>query len=184
MMVDPLIIWVSAAVPATIFGATVWHKLIAPNRFRVIVEDYRVLPAAFAGPVAYTLPYIEIGVVFGLLIPLLRQTAAVASLALILIFTVALAINLRRGRLELECGCHFGSGPGSLSSKFLARNAVLAIWILPAAATTGVAPRPMGWLDGLTVVASSLVAVSAYAMVGTFPGVQRAGWARRFSGSG
>src|SRR5207245_2654437 len=96
------------------------------------VADYAVVPAALLSPVAYVLPYFELVIVPGMLIPTLRHASAVAALVLLVLFTLALGVNLLRGRGDLDCGCHLGGIPAPVSRALLARNVLFMLWVLPA----------------------------------------------------
>ncbi|MGH8235565.1 MAG: MauE/DoxX family redox-associated membrane protein [Steroidobacteraceae bacterium] len=174
MYANPVVLWISALVPAVILGAAAWSKLFDRRAFRTTVADYAVLPPILVTPVAGLVPYIELAAAAGLLIPGSRRTAAAAALVLFAVFTCALAINLLRGRRELDCGCHVGRAPVPLSGDLVLRNVLLMLWTSPAAASTGVGLSSLAWLDGFTIVAGSALGVMAYMMSGELLTLRRA----------
>ncbi len=78
-------------------------------------------------------------------------------------YALAMAINLMRGRVYIDCGCGFGASTGeeqALSSSMVARNIILiGLALLPLAPTTG---RELGITDFVVVFASVLTAILLY----------------------
>src|SRR5262245_37704984 len=70
-----------------------------------VVRGYRVLPAVLGRLVAVGWPYTEIAVGSLLVTGLVARPAAAAASLLFLVFFAGLAINLLRGRRDLDCGC-------------------------------------------------------------------------------
>lgn len=160
------VLLICALVPAGIFAVTAYHKLAAPAEFRNLVAEYRIVPAAAVGLVAGALPCMELVAAIGLTLSSLRRGAALLSIALLIIFTSALLINLARGRRDLDCGCHFGKARTPISPGLLVRNAMVALCLIPVAMTESVV-RSMHWIEILTVVSASAVGVLAYDMAGS-----------------
>lgn len=161
MHTDPNLIIASAITIAVILASAATHKLRAPARFTQQVEDYQLLPQALLKIVARSLPWLEIGVAFALLVPASRPAAALLAAALLTLYAAAIGINLWRGRADIDCGC---SGPDQaqpLRPLLLARNTVLVALALVA----GIAPqaRELGFFDGFVVIAASAVALFIHA---------------------
>lgn len=173
MDIDPVVTWISTLAPAAILGAAGFNKLADSRAFRAIVANYGVLPPILVTPVAYALPYVELGAALGLLIPGTRRMAAVVALVLLAIFTCALIVNLLRGRRDLDCGCHFGGARTALSGGLVLRNGLLLLWIVPAASAEAVS-RALSWLDAVTIMAGSALGVLAYMMSGELLALRRA----------
>jgi hypothetical protein len=111
---------------AALFVAAALHKLLAREQWPAVVRQYRLLPELLAGPVALVLPFTEALAAVALLWPRTRAAGALAVAALLLAYAVALAINLRRGRRSIDCGC-FGAQPRQgIAPWMVARNLVLA----------------------------------------------------------
>jgi hypothetical protein len=100
-------------------------KLGDRRRFVETIRAYRLLPGGTATAVGQGLPAIEIVIAGGLLVGALMPWSALAALGLFLLFGGAVAVNLLRGRRDIDCGC-FGSATESYLSWWLVgRNLVL-----------------------------------------------------------
>jgi hypothetical protein len=76
----------------------------------------------------------------------------------------ALAVNLLRGRRQIDCGCGLSGAAGGeqpLSWWLVARNVVLAL--LAVIAGLPQSGRELGFFDALTLAAATLAAVLLYA---------------------
>jgi hypothetical protein len=126
-------------------------KLRNLRDFSTAVAGYRLLPAALAPAVALGFVATETALALGLWLPPLHSAAAFGVAALLSLYGLAIAINLARGRRDIDCGC---GGPGarqSLSEALVLRNALLVGAAL--AAALPVAPRALAWLDVWTLAA-------------------------------
>ena len=81
-----------------------------------------------------------------------------------------MAINLRRGRADIDCGCFAGLMRQKLSWPLVARNLVLALALLVVAAGVGGA-RSLAWLDLVTVAAGTASLLLAWTVVGSLYGM-------------
>lgn len=147
-MIDPLITIVMATSLALLFLLAARHKISAHRRFEAQLAAYRILPEPMVSPVARVLPWIEIAVAISLLFAITRPLGAVIAAALLSLYAMAMAINLSRGRSQIDCGC--GDTPQALSGLLLLRNVVLTTGALLLLAP--VATRPLGSLDMLFAV--------------------------------
>ncbi len=163
-MIDPLLPTAIALGFAFLFVAAAWHKLSARGRFEAILRDYRLLPEFLVRPIAMLMPVIELTLGLGWISGLSPRATALASAVLLAMYALAIAINLMRGRIYIDCGCGFGTSTGeeqALSSSLVARNILLiGLALLPLAPTTG---RDLGTIDFLVVVGSVLTAILLYA---------------------
>lgn len=149
---------------AAMFFAAGVSKLRALDTFEGVVHNFRLLPDALVRPVACVIPAIELAVAAALLLPATRLYGAWAAAALLVVFTVAVAINLFRGRREIDCGCFSSELKQKLSWWLVLRNVSLmafALWLayagLGAAGTNWVA-----WLlGGLTAIMAVMLYVPA-----------------------
>ena len=97
------------------------HRQLLPG----VIANYRLLPDALVAPAAVLLPVTELVIGVALLVGS-RPLAPIAAIALLLVFAGAMAINIRRGRTQIDCGCgHDGLRQG-LSWPLAVRNVVLA----------------------------------------------------------
>jgi hypothetical protein len=124
---DPMISLSAAAALAAVFAAAAVAKLRALPAFAAVVQNFRILPEFLARPAAYVLPPVELAVAVGLLFAASRGWAAVVALVLLAAFTAVIAINLARGRREIDCGCFGTSHKQTLSGWLIGRNVGLAL---------------------------------------------------------
>ncbi|CAN0454423.1 unnamed protein product, partial [Discosporangium mesarthrocarpum] len=122
-MIDPLIILVLSVSLALLFFMAARHKMSAPQQFAAQLEAYELLPRALVAPVSRVLPLLEMTVVFLVLVPQTRAFAALLAAALLFVYGLAMAINMVRGRADIDCGC--GGQPQVLSAWLLLRNTAL-----------------------------------------------------------
>ncbi len=125
-MLDTLPQLTLALALAALFGAAALHKLCAREQWPAIVRQYRLLPVPLAGPVALVVPFIEALAAAALLWARTRGAGALAVAALLVVYAVAIAINLRRGRRSIDCGCFGAQRRQGIAPWMIARNLVLA----------------------------------------------------------
>jgi hypothetical protein len=101
-----------------------------------VIANYRLLPRGMSGLVAALLPPVEMMLGIGLLSAQLKPLPELAALTLLLVFAVAMAINIGRGRSHIDCGCGESFLRQSLSWALVARNALLAILLVPSLLAT------------------------------------------------
>ncbi|HET6330643.1 MAG TPA: MauE/DoxX family redox-associated membrane protein [Holophagaceae bacterium] len=126
----------SAWLIGAVFLAAALPKIADPPGFAEALHAYRLLPDATLAPLALALPWLELLAALALLTGLARRSAALISLALLVVFMGALAINLARGN-PVDCGC-FGASPvvRSVAERLrsmrldLARDALLTLLAL------------------------------------------------------
>jgi hypothetical protein len=90
-----------------------------------------------------------------------RVVAASMLLAMLTIFTGAIAINLARGRTNIDCGCFGPALRQELSRWLLARNAILML--VAAVAIVPATDRAMEPLDVVTIVLGAFTFAILYA---------------------
>jgi hypothetical protein len=160
MILDPTIVAIACATIATIFLGSAAMKLWQPREFRAAVESYRLMPEAMSVALGWIIPALELAGGIGLAVAATRAAAALLLLCLIAAFTGAIALNLVRGRHDLDCGCFGPLLRQPLSGWLVARNGLLALLVL--AAFTPVRGRPLASLDHLTIVAAAAALVILY----------------------
>jgi hypothetical protein len=161
MMLDPAIGWTVVLLLAGVFGAAATTKLRALDAFVGVVHNYRLVPEPLVRPIAYALPVIELSIAVGVLLPAGRVPSAIAAAILLALFAGAMAINLVRGRRDIDCGCFATVLRQRLSWLLVLRNlllAALALLIVP-----GMGARGLGWLDLVTVGCASMALLFVYA---------------------
>lgn len=141
-----------------------------------VIANYRLLPRWAVGAAATFLPSVEILVAIALLSGQLDTRPAIAGIALLLIFAVAMAINVGRGRTHIDCGCSQEFLAQPLSWALVARNLVLAGLLLPS--LVSFAPMPMA--DVWTGAAAGLGFFLLYLLFNLFTALPATA-ARRFA---
>ena len=158
---DPTLLWTLRGALAAVLLAVGTHKLRHAVEFGGALRGYRLLPPRLALPVGYGLAAAEISLGLGLLLPSLAPAAALATAALLALYAGAIAVNLVRGRRHIDCGCGGPAGRAGISEGLVTRNALLIAAACAAALEAG--PRPLVWLDGLSIVAGASTLVLLYA---------------------
>jgi hypothetical protein len=158
-MLDPAIGALLAGLFALLFATAAVHKLRATARFAEVFAAYRLLPSA-AGRMAVLVPLLEGMVAAGLLVSATRAPAACIGSGLLAAYAAAIAVNLRRGRLELACGCGGANERRPIAPWMVVRNLLLAamllLLVLPWRA------RPWSGTDAVTVAGGIAVAALIY----------------------
>jgi hypothetical protein len=142
--------------------------------FQGVVANYRLLPQILVGPVTYGLPPAEAAIGATLPTGLLAPWAEAAAALLLILFAVAMGINLMRGRRHIDCGCFQGTLKQTLRWTLVSRNALLAL--LLAAAATAPSGRPGGWTVVTGLLAGGalfIVLQSLNALWAIIPAVRR-----------
>jgi uncharacterized membrane protein YphA (DoxX/SURF4 family) len=102
-------------------------KLISMQAFASAVMSYRLIPAALAQPFALNLVAIEIVLGVLLLFGWYTRMAAAVGGVLMLIFIMAMAINIARGNTDLDCGCSGGHTRQIIGYKTIVRNIAILV---------------------------------------------------------
>jgi len=107
----------------TIFLLSGAAKLANRNEFEQVVSEYRAVPESMSRAVARVIPPTETALGVCLLLGALVRPAAFVAAALLVAFTVAIALNLVRGR-RIACGCFGTISSREVSWFAVARNVV------------------------------------------------------------
>lgn len=138
-----------------------WQKRQEQAYLSAIIKRYEIVPSTWAAPLAQGLPWLEMGLGVALLVPLLQPSALVATFILFGSYTAAIAINVYRGRREIDCGCAGPHHVQPISMGLVVRNSLL---LLSLGAALAIAPASLNlqlgvWLLAFTI---ALVAVLFY----------------------
>jgi hypothetical protein len=155
-MIDPVVELSICAGLALLFAVAAWHKASDQARFAGVLRAYEVLPSWLALPATRLVPMLEASIAMGLLYAPTRRAAALAAVTLLVAYTMAISLNLVRGRREIDCGCFAASSRVPLSNWLVLRNVVVI-----ASACTLLLPvraRALIWVDGLTIAAALITA--------------------------
>ena len=150
---------------ALVFAVGAIGKFRHSVEFRGVIANYRLLPDALVLPVAGVLPAIEALLGAWLISGVATAWSAAAAAALLLIFAGAMAVNLRRGRRHIDCGCFQTTMRQNLSWPLVIRNLVLAIAVGASTASGGVAGEPLLGFGGVLVGVVLYVLLSALTLL-------------------
>ncbi len=85
------------------------HKIIDPQSFLYIVEDYQVIPNWMAFFVAMLLPWAEFIAGFAMILGMWIKGSSLIIMGMCISFAYGIGFNLIQGRV-IDCGC-FGLSP-------------------------------------------------------------------------
>jgi hypothetical protein len=159
---DPLLCQLATAGVALVLLVGAAQKFRDLGAFADALENYALLPIALVWPLARALPAFEALAGMALLSPGSRPWGAGLATALLLLVSAAIAINLVRGRRDIDCGCGGFEDEQHLSWALVGRNAVLLA--LLAASLAPVAPRALAWLDYVSLLAGAASLFGLYVL--------------------
>lgn len=141
-MLDPLIIKAISVGLGLMFLIAAYHKFAEGPNFRVTLLEYQLLPESWVPGASRIVPLVELLLGGSWLFNDYQQVlTAAASATLLGVYTLAIGINLARGRVHIDCGCGFGGKNDAeqfLSGGLILRNLILTalalITLLPVAA--------------------------------------------------
>jgi hypothetical protein len=160
VVLDPGIGYVIVTAFALLFAHAALGKWRSRAEFGAILANYRLFPAPFVAVLAILVPALETVVALLILAAATRPWAAAAGIALLLAYAIAIAVNLRRGRYDLDCGCAGPADRRPIAAWMVWRNVVLGAVL----ATTGLpwSARTLAWTDLITVGGGLAVLASLY----------------------
>lgn len=124
--------WLASVILAGVFTAAAVPKINNVTDFALNIDQYQILPSAGVTLLALCLPWLELVVGLGLVIPQVQKTSRRLCTALLLLFTLVHISALIRG-LDVQCACFGEESSGSSAGEALVRNVgllALAIFIL------------------------------------------------------
>ena len=158
MLLDPLINQIISISLGLLFVIAAVHKLSNRAQFRITLLEYQILPEAVVLPASQIIPTLELLLGSAWLIGFNQQgLTTIVSVAMLAAYSLAIGINIRRGRVHFDCGCGFGGKKENeqyLSINLIGRNCGLIgaalVTLLP------IGSRNFGTSDYLTLVAALL----------------------------
>lgn len=126
-----IFIWVSYLVVAAVLGWAGTVKALDPSAFATSIMGFRIVPWPVAAGLALYLPWLELFVAAGVLVPRWRGGALVLATALFAAFAVIWAATWWRG-IDVACGCFGGAGrtPAGWALARVTAVALLSGWLL------------------------------------------------------
>lgn len=131
-----------------IFIRAAWHKISDFTAFTGFVSDYRLVPEQLVRPLSALIVAAEVLVAALQFISGLGVIGLWIGFGLLAAYAAGMAINIRRGRTSIECGC--GGPVQPLTWALVARNIVL---FALAAAAALLSPFSLDADGALTAVA-------------------------------
>jgi len=160
-VIDPAADLVGRCSFALLFATAAYHKLGDFESFGMIMRDYQLLPESSVATAATLLIATEALLAAALFADFHRGAVALSVVALLACYSLAIAVNLVRGRRDIGCGCSGAMHKQLITWWLVLRNVVLMLGgvclALPLRA------RPWTALDGCTVVAGVLAISFLYA---------------------
>jgi len=180
LLYDPVPALVMRLGLAALLASAAWHKLQDRGAFQGILHAYHLLPAVLVPVAAPAIAVVELGLAAALLLPAGRTIGAFGAAALLGSTRSPSPANLWRGRRAIDCGCGAPGARQPISEWLLARNGGLAVVaVLTLRPST---PRPLLWVDWLTLAGGLAVAVcawtAAHGLAAAFHRTQSVGAAR------
>jgi len=120
-------------VVAGVFAFAALPKIKDPVAFAASIHDYQFIDGALVSWTAVILPWLELTIAVGILIPTIRRASA-ACIGLLLIAFISLHASAWQRGLDISCGC-FGTAtqPTTDYPLLILRNLALlvaAAWVL------------------------------------------------------
>jgi uncharacterized membrane protein YphA (DoxX/SURF4 family) len=109
-----------------VFLAAAIPKLRNPRRFTLAVIEYRVLPPDLSRRYAAVIPPLELAVGLALILAIGSRLVAVLAAFLLVNFSVAIGINIGRGR-DIDCHCFGGAAQRKTGWSTLGQDVLLLI---------------------------------------------------------
>lgn len=94
-------------------------KIADPPAFAHLIYNYRLLPGGLVNALALVLPWVELLAGLALILGVWKKEAAVVAAVLLLVFIVAIGINLVRDH-AVDCGCFDVRSAGKSREELLA----------------------------------------------------------------
>jgi hypothetical protein len=163
MRLDPVFGALIAISLAVLFASAAVHKWRNLRGFEDAFTAYALLPQFPRLHLTWLVPLSETAVAVGLLTRSTRAGAAVAGVLLLLGYAGAIALNLRRGRRDIACGCGGPDQRRPIAGWMAWRNLVLAL--LLGVAIWPWSDRAMTWMDGASIVFGVTAAIVVYLCV-------------------
>ena len=160
LALDPGVGYTVAIAFALLFAHAALGKWRELGEFRAVLDNYRILPPPLVATAALVVPVLETVVALSLLAAPTRPWGAAAGAALLLAYATAIAINLRRGRSDLDCGCAGPADRRPIAHWMVWRNGVLGMVL--AVAGLKWSDRALAWTDAITVGGGVAVLVLLY----------------------
>lgn len=117
-----------------------------------VISDYRILPSKYSVIVARIDLILETLIACLLITGVWIDKVSIMAITLIGIYTLAIIINLFRGRYEISCGCGGVVGNHKLSWKLVIRNMIIILGLMIVYKFSGLIGSVEAWLQRETEI--------------------------------
>lgn len=160
MILDPVVGILILASVALLFASAAVHKLRDLARFDEVFLAYGMIPAISRLRISWAVPLLELAVAAGLAGNFTRPYAAALGIVLLSAYAAAIAVNLRRGRRDLACGCGGPDERRPIAAWMVWRNILIAL--VAAMAFAPWTDRALTMTDGVTIAFGLLTVALIY----------------------
>ena len=94
-------------------------KIVDPPSFAHMIYNYKILPWSLINPMALFMPWLELLCGLALVLGIWKGTARTIIAGMLLVFIVAISINLIRGN-PIDCGCFNVADAGKTTEERIA----------------------------------------------------------------
>jgi hypothetical protein len=144
---DPIFSLIIRTGLGLLFATAAFSKLRNRRDFYAAVLAYQLMPPRWAINLAGILPWIEVAIAIGLVLEV--TLARISAAGILLAYALAMTVNIRRGRRDIDCGC--GGDPQPLSVWLVIRNLIMAgAALAPSFWPAG--DRPLKSVDALIII--------------------------------
>jgi hypothetical protein len=140
-MLDWIVHYAATGTLALVFTRALGHKLRSYRRFQASLQAYGIVPDFLLGLSAPTVVLLEALTLLCLFVPV--GPGSLLAFTVLGVYTVAMSVNIGRGRRYIDCGC--GDLPTPLSGWLLLRNLMLMGLAWPYGVAAGYDGSPWAW---------------------------------------
>ena len=164
MFLDPTIALTLRAAIALLFAAAVTHKLWDAAHFRSTLAHYMQGFGTDAHgvetPLFMIIVALEFVVAGACMLPSTQAVAGLLAGGTLLLYALAMAVNLLRGNALLDCGCTWGSERQRARPALIVRNGLLSMMAFALAVPVG--NRELAAVDIVSVIVATLTTILLY----------------------
>ena len=163
LWLDPCVGYLLVTAYAVFFAWAAFLKGSHIRAFTAVLGHYHLLPKVMTPIAAHLVLLCEATIAVLLLLAPTRALAAIMGAGLCLLYSLAIGINLKRGRRDLDCGCLGPLKRRPISGWMLWRNLALAATLLMTCLPWS--SRSLDGIDLLTIGAGALGLALLYVTV-------------------
>ena len=163
-MIDPLLSQIVAYGFGLLFISSAWNKLSDIDQFSLILKDYQLLTIMPFKLLAIMIATFELVLGCSWLLGYNTSMIGWCTAGILILYTLAITVNLVRGRVYIDCGCGFNNTLGDnshlLSPILVVRNFILIVMVFFTLLPTS--ERVFVFLDYMVIFAALLTIILLY----------------------